>query len=57
MAERYIARCQYCGKVGTTRPGMSNGSQPNVAPTIPGKCPCHPSGNPNAPHSPKWERT
>lgn len=49
-------QCQWCGKMADA-PMPGNGEcQPNCAPRIDGKCPAHPSGNPNAPHGPQWVR-
>ena len=56
MVQRYIPRCQYCGKSGAVRIGSSSGAAPTATPIVAGKCPCHPSGKPNMPHSPKWEK-
>lgn len=47
----YKARCQYCGKLGSTASGTSTGGTPNSTPHVPGKCPSSPTGN----HAPKWE--
>ena len=56
MGDGYVPRCQYCGKTGVARFGSSNGGAPVATPVVPGKCQCHPSGKPNMPHSPRWER-
>lgn len=56
MADLYQAACQWCGKRGGTASGTPNGGLPYSTPSVPGKCPCHPSGKENMPHSPKWER-
>lgn len=56
MADTYKAVCQYCGKIGNRAFGSPTGGTPNITPSVVGKCPCHPSGNPNMPHAPKWEK-
>ena len=50
---RWIAVCQWCGKRGGT--AYSNTS-PSYTPVVSGKCEGHPSGKPNMPHNPRWER-
>ena len=52
---KYIAVCQWCGKRGEIRL-PPNGATPLSAPRIPGRCDGHPSGKPNMPHNPHWER-
>ncbi len=54
MSIRFVAVCQWCGKRGGTS-YSSTGRMPAGRPYIAGKCPGHPSGNPNAPHNPRWE--
>lgn len=56
MPETYKAVCQWCGKQGGRAFGSPTGGTPNVQPFIAGTCPCHPSGEKNQPHSPKWEK-
>lgn len=56
MPDTYKAVCQWCGKQGNRAKGSSQGGIPNSRPLVPGKCNAQPSGNPNAPHSPKWEK-
>lgn len=51
----WIARCQYCGKTGSTGPSSASGGAPLYSPQIPGKCPSHPSGTAMANHAPRWE--
>lgn len=49
----YKPRCQYCGKLGTSRcTGTPTGGTPNSTPNVQGKCPSSPTGK----HAPKWER-
>ncbi len=47
--------CQHCGAIGS-RASTANGNTPNIQASVPGACKCHPSGKPNMPHSPKWEK-
>lgn len=47
--------CQWCGKIGW-RQSTITGNTPNAQAQVTGKCPSHPSGNPNMPHSPRWEK-
>lgn len=54
MSIRFVAVCQWCGKRGATVSTM--GSLPSGRPSIPGYCDGHPSGNPKAPHNPRWEQ-
>ena len=57
MSEKYKPVCQYCGKQGNnTSYGTPTGGTPAANPQVYGTCPCHPSGNPNMPHSPRWEK-
>lgn len=56
MADLYRARCQWCGRVGGTAYGTPTGGAPNQTPYIPDTCKSHPSGKPNMPHAPKWEK-
>ena len=51
---RYIPRCQWCGRAGTTSTG-NHGQPPRTIRRVPGKCSVHPSGKPNMEHSAKWE--
>jgi hypothetical protein len=55
MPTLYKSVCQWCGKQGKIAYG-EQGSTPNQTPSVPGKCSCHPSGKPDMPHSPKWEK-
>jgi len=52
MMNKFIPVCQYCGKTGGQT--QSPKEYPTIQARVPGKCPSHPSGNPNMPHSPKW---
>lgn len=52
---QYISVCQWCGKRGTATAGSDN-KVPSLKPNVPGKCPSHPSGNPQMAHGPKWEK-
>lgn len=56
MADLYRARCQWCGKIGHISYGTPTGGTPDYTPVVPGTCPSHPSGKPNMPHAPKWEK-
>lgn len=57
MANQYYACvCQWCGRSANPGSAGSNGGPPIQNPTIPGKCPSHPSGAEAGPHSPKWEQ-
>lgn len=51
---RFVAICKNCGKRGTIVSGTVQGTMPSAMPQISGKCPAHPSGNPNMPHVPQW---
>lgn len=55
MTTSWVAICQYCGKQGSLRT-TSNGKMPTSMPSISGKCLSHPSGKPNMPHNPKWQK-
>lgn len=52
---QYISVCQWCGKRGTTY-ATSGDKKPTINPNVPGKCPSHPSGNPNMAHGAQWEK-
>ena len=52
---RYQAVCQWCGAAGASIPRNVD-TPPSMAPSVPGKCKSHPSGKPNMPHGPKWEK-
>lgn len=54
MSKRYVPICQWCGKRGSTT-STNDGAPPRRQPVISGKCPSHPSGNPNMSHGPRWE--
>lgn len=57
MANNYKPVCQWCGKVGNSYSyGTPTGGTPNMTPIVPGNCKCHPSGKPNMPHAPRWEK-
>lgn len=56
MADLYKSVCQWCGQPGERRYGTSTGGTPSCAPSVPGNCKSHPSGKPNMPHAPKWEK-
>ncbi len=51
----YRSICQWCGKQGKTA-YSEHGGIPNQTPFVQGICQCHPSGMPNMPHSPRWEK-
>lgn len=51
----YRSICQWCGKQGKAA-YSEHGRIPNQTPSVPGKCQCHPSGMPDMPHSPHWEK-
>lgn len=51
----YRSICQWCGKQGKTA-YSEHGRIPNQTPFVQGICQCHPSGMPNMPHSPRWEK-
>lgn len=53
---QYVSRCQWCGKTGSMAPGSSTGGAPITTPWVSGNCPSHPTGKPNMPHAPKWEK-
>lgn len=53
---KFVAICKNCGKKGNTVSGTYAGSKPGTTPQVSGKCPAHPSGNPNMPHVAVWER-
>ena len=53
-SKMYIARCQWCGKTGTSAQGTSTGGAPTHQPNVQGKCPSSPSGN--GTHAPRWEQ-
>lgn len=55
MREFCKSICQWCGKTGRIA-YTENGHMPNQMPTVHGICNCHPTGKPNMPHSPKWEK-
>lgn len=52
---RYQAVCQWCGATGASTIRNVD-TPPSTAPSVPGKCKSHPSGKPNMPHGPKWEK-
>lgn len=53
---RFVPVCKNCGKRGNIISGTFQGTMPTSTPQISGKCPAHPSGKPNMPHSPSWEK-
>lgn len=57
MADLYKSVCQWCGRTGSIAYGTPTGGTPTQTPTVGNPpCKCHPSGNPNMPHAPKWEK-
>ncbi len=56
MTQYYKSVCQWCGRVGSHMPASPSGGTPNCAPSVSGSCPSHPTGKPNMPHAPKWEK-
>ena len=53
---RWVPVCQWCGKRGVTEGKASDNRPPSHTPIISGRCQGHPSGKPNMPHNPRWER-
>jgi len=56
MTQYYKAVCQWCGRIGSHMPASPSGRTPNCASSVSGTCPSHPTGKPNMPHAPKWEK-
>jgi len=55
MAFRYQAVCQWCGRTGSIVMQPKD-APPTTAATVSGTCKAHPSGKPNMPHGPRWEK-
>ncbi len=48
--------CFWCKARGTFGENPGTNKEPSFPPVINGYCKCHPSGKPNMPHTPRWEK-